>query len=116
MVLTSSSLFGWFFETLRQPVINGYILAGSLMGPDGCALVRELVQIESLAQARALRLAPQINRGSGGDHVCHAHLSQCSRRSKQASRTEFAGSGPALARSADSGQLAPMAHICSAGL
>ena len=49
-MLTASSIFGAFFEAIKQPVLNGYILAGSLVGPDGLALVKELVQVESLAQ------------------------------------------------------------------
>jgi monovalent cation:H+ antiporter-2, CPA2 family len=49
-VLTASSVFGALFEYIKQPVLNGYILAGSLVGPDGLALVKELVQVESLAQ------------------------------------------------------------------
>ena len=52
IVLAASSLFGCAFEAIRQPVINGYILAGSLVGPGGFALVKEIVQIESLAQVR----------------------------------------------------------------
>ena len=52
IVLTTSSIFGSLFEAIKQPVLNGYILAGSLVGPDGLALVKELVQVESLAQVR----------------------------------------------------------------
>jgi Kef-type K+ transport system membrane component KefB len=50
VVLTTSSVFGTLFEAIRQPTLNGYILAGSLAGPDGLGMVKELVQIESLAQ------------------------------------------------------------------
>jgi Kef-type K+ transport system membrane component KefB len=50
VVLTSSSLFGCLFEAIKQPVLNGYIISGSLIGPDGLALVKEVVQVESLAQ------------------------------------------------------------------
>jgi Kef-type K+ transport system membrane component KefB len=50
VVLTASSVFGCFFEAIKQPVLNGYILAGSLAGPDGFALIKEMVQVESLAQ------------------------------------------------------------------
>ena len=58
IVLTASSIFGAFFEAIKQPVLNGYILAGSLVGPDGLALVKELVQVESLAQVRLLPCWP----------------------------------------------------------
>lgn len=50
VVLTTSSVFGTLFEAIKQPTLNGYILAGSIVGPDGLALVKELVQVESLAQ------------------------------------------------------------------
>jgi Kef-type K+ transport system membrane component KefB len=50
VVLTASSIFGTVFEAIRQPTLNGYLLAGSMIGPDGLALVKELVQVESLAQ------------------------------------------------------------------
>ena len=56
VVLTASSIFGTLFEAIRQPTLNGYLLAGSLIGPDGLALVKELVQVESLAQVQRLRL------------------------------------------------------------
>lgn len=57
VVLTTSSIFGSLFEAIKQPVLNGYILAGSLVGPDGLALVKELVQVESLAQVPSRPLA-----------------------------------------------------------
>ena len=38
------------FCLLRQPVITGYLLAGSLIGPGGLGLIVELVQVETLAQ------------------------------------------------------------------
>lgn len=50
VIMSASAIFGSVFEAIRQPVINGYIIAGSLVGPDGLGLVKELVQIESLAQ------------------------------------------------------------------
>ena len=52
VVLTASSIFGTLFEAIRQPTLNGYLLAGSLIGPEGLALVKELVQVESLAQVQ----------------------------------------------------------------
>eukprot|EP00798_Chlamydomonas_sp_ICE-L_P015158 gene15158-21226_t len=50
VVLTSAAVFGALFEMIRQPTINGYLVAGALVGPGGLALVSELVQVESLAQ------------------------------------------------------------------
>lgn len=37
-------------ELLGQPVINGYFIAGSLVGPGGLGWVKELVQVQSVAQ------------------------------------------------------------------
>ena len=38
------------FEGAKQPVINGYLVAGAILGPGGFDLIKELVQVESLAQ------------------------------------------------------------------
>jgi monovalent cation:H+ antiporter-2, CPA2 family len=57
VVVTASAVFGSFFEAIRQPVLNGYIIAGSLIGPDGLGLVKEVVQVESLAQVSPLQSA-----------------------------------------------------------
>ncbi|CAK0783762.1 hypothetical protein CVIRNUC_006962 [Coccomyxa viridis] len=50
VLITSSTVGGMAMEALRQPVINGYFIAGSVVGPGGLKLVKELVQVESLAQ------------------------------------------------------------------
>lgn len=49
-LITSSTAMGMLLEALKQPVINGYLIAGSIVGPGGLQLIKELVQIESLAQ------------------------------------------------------------------
>jgi Kef-type K+ transport system membrane component KefB len=41
---------GIFFEGAKQPVINGYLVAGAVLGPGGLGYIKELVQVESLAQ------------------------------------------------------------------
>ena len=46
----ASSLAGLAMETLGQPTINGYFIAGSVIGPGGLNLVKELVQVQSMAQ------------------------------------------------------------------
>jgi len=33
------------FESLQQPVINGYLVAGAIVGPGGLQLIKELVQV-----------------------------------------------------------------------
>mmetsp|Transcript_4045 Transcript_4045/g.11724 ORF Transcript_4045/g.11724 Transcript_4045/m.11724 type:complete len:673 (-) Transcript_4045:1075-3093(-) len=50
VLITSSTGMGMVLETLRQPVINGYLIAGSIVGPGGLQMIKELVQVESLAQ------------------------------------------------------------------
>ncbi|CAL8461875.1 g1406 [Coccomyxa elongata] len=50
VLITSSTLGGMLLEALRQPIINGYFIAGSVVGPGGLKLIKELVQVESLAQ------------------------------------------------------------------
>ncbi|KAK9819825.1 hypothetical protein WJX72_002802 [[Myrmecia] bisecta] len=50
VLITSSTLAGMALEAVKQPVINGYFIAGSIVGPGGFKLIKELVQVESLAQ------------------------------------------------------------------
>eukprot|EP00798_Chlamydomonas_sp_ICE-L_P020213 gene20213-26959_t len=50
VVLAAASVFGAVFEFFGQPTINGYLVAGALVGPGGLNLIMELVQVESLAQ------------------------------------------------------------------
>lgn len=41
---------------IGQPVIIGFIVAGSLIGPGGLGIIEELVQVETLAQFGAIFL------------------------------------------------------------
>mmetsp|Transcript_23244 Transcript_23244/g.64532 ORF Transcript_23244/g.64532 Transcript_23244/m.64532 type:complete len:625 (+) Transcript_23244:453-2327(+) len=50
ILLSAAALAGAVCEAMNQPVINGYLLAGSIVGPGGLAMVSELVQLETLAQ------------------------------------------------------------------
>eukprot|EP00879_Flechtneria_rotunda_P007639 GHRR01008011.1.p1 GENE.GHRR01008011.1~~GHRR01008011.1.p1 ORF type:complete len:773 (+),score=293.49 GHRR01008011.1:254-2572(+) len=49
-LFASAAVMGMVFESLKQPVINGYLVAGAMLGPGGLQLIKELVQVESLAQ------------------------------------------------------------------
>lgn len=49
-LITASTVMGMLLEAIKQPVINGYLIAGSIVGPGGLQLIKELVQVESLAQ------------------------------------------------------------------
>ncbi len=53
IVLTAAAGGGLFAALLRQPVLLGYLLGGIVVGPAGLGLVKELVQVESLAQLGA---------------------------------------------------------------
>lgn len=49
-VLAAAAAGGLLAALLRQPVLLGYLLAGMIVGPAGLGLIKELVQVETLAQ------------------------------------------------------------------
>ncbi|WP_268836617.1 cation:proton antiporter [Synechococcus sp. Nb3U1] len=49
-VLAAASAGGFLASVLRQPVLLGYLLAGILVGPAGLGWIKEIVQVETLAQ------------------------------------------------------------------
>ncbi|XP_039017040.1 K(+) efflux antiporter 6-like isoform X2 [Hibiscus syriacus] len=50
VVIVSATCGGIAFACAGQPVITGYLLAGSLIGPGGFNFVGEMVQVETVAQ------------------------------------------------------------------
>ncbi|XP_058074080.1 K(+) efflux antiporter 4-like isoform X4 [Magnolia sinica] len=50
VVIVSATCGGIAFACLGQPVITGYLLAGSVIGPGGFSFVSEMVQVETVAQ------------------------------------------------------------------
>ncbi|CAN1265152.1 K(+) efflux antiporter 5 [Linum perenne] len=50
VVIVSAAIGGIVFSCLGQPVIVGYLLAGSLIGPGGLKFISEMVQVETFAQ------------------------------------------------------------------
>ncbi|KAG0492157.1 hypothetical protein HPP92_005555 [Vanilla planifolia] len=50
VVIVSATCGGIAFACAGQPVITGYLLAGSLIGPGGLRFVSEMVQVETVAQ------------------------------------------------------------------
>ncbi|KAJ6815957.1 K(+) efflux antiporter 4-like isoform X1 [Iris pallida] len=50
VVIVSATCGGIAFACAGQPVITGYLLAGSLIGPGGLNFVSEMVQVETVAQ------------------------------------------------------------------
>lgn len=49
-VLAAAAGGGILAAILRQPVLLGYLLGGMVIGPTGLGLIKELVQVETLAQ------------------------------------------------------------------
>ncbi|KAL3650448.1 K(+) efflux antiporter 5 [Castilleja foliolosa] len=50
VVVVSAATGGIIFSCLGQPVIVGYLLAGSIIGPGGLKFVSEMIQVETVAQ------------------------------------------------------------------
>ncbi|KAK1266035.1 K(+) efflux antiporter 4 [Acorus gramineus] len=50
VVIVSATCGGIAFACAGQPVITGYLLAGSVIGPGGLSFVSEMVQVETIAQ------------------------------------------------------------------
>ncbi len=50
VVLAAAAGGGLLAALLRQPVLLGYLVAGAIVGPAGLGLVKELIQVETLAQ------------------------------------------------------------------
>ncbi|KAM6587526.1 hypothetical protein CsatA_010131 [Cannabis sativa] len=50
VVIVSAAIGGILFSCLGQPVIVGYLLAGSIIGPGGLKFISEMVQVETVAQ------------------------------------------------------------------
>ena len=49
-VLAAAAVGGLLAALLKQPVLLGYLIAGVVVGPAGLGLIKELVQVETLAQ------------------------------------------------------------------
>ncbi|KAG6657061.1 hypothetical protein I3843_04G058300 [Carya illinoinensis] len=50
VVIVSAAIGGIVSSCLGQPVIVGYLLAGSIIGPGGLKFISEMVQVETFAQ------------------------------------------------------------------
>ncbi|KAK4479082.1 hypothetical protein RD792_014593 [Penstemon davidsonii] len=50
LIIVSATCGGIAFACAGQPVITGYLLAGSVIGPGGFSFVSEMVQVETVAQ------------------------------------------------------------------
>lgn len=47
-------VLGVVFESIKQPVINGYLVAGAIVGPGGLQLIKELVQVSRCSSSRCV--------------------------------------------------------------
>jgi len=50
LVLSAAAAGGLLASLLRQPVLLGYLLGGMIVGPAGLGLIKEVIQVETLAQ------------------------------------------------------------------
>ncbi|KAI4384737.1 hypothetical protein MLD38_002849 [Melastoma candidum] len=50
VIIVSAAIGGIVSSCLGQPVIVGYLLAGSIIGPGGLKFIHEMVQVETVAQ------------------------------------------------------------------
>ncbi len=50
LVLAVAACGGLLAALLRQPVLLGYLIGGVVIGPTGLGLIKELIQVETLAQ------------------------------------------------------------------
>ncbi len=50
LVLAAATVGGLLASLIRQPAILGYLIGGMIVGPSGLGLIKELVQVETLAQ------------------------------------------------------------------
>jgi monovalent cation:H+ antiporter-2, CPA2 family len=50
LVFAVAACGGLFAALLRQPVLLGYLIGGMVVGPSGLGLIKEVIQVETLAQ------------------------------------------------------------------
>ncbi|MGB3534097.1 MAG: cation:proton antiporter [Microcoleaceae cyanobacterium] len=50
LVLAAATVGGLLASLLRQPALLGYLIGGMIVGPAGLGMIKELVQVETLAQ------------------------------------------------------------------
>ncbi len=50
LVLAAATIGGLLASLLKQPAILGYLIGGIIVGPGGLGVIKELIQVETLAQ------------------------------------------------------------------
>jgi hypothetical protein len=76
LVIVSAAGGGIAFACLGQPVITGYLLAGSAVGPGGFSFVSELVQVETVAQFGVVFLLFALGLEFSMSKLCGAKASE----------------------------------------
>ncbi|XP_021608686.1 K(+) efflux antiporter 4 isoform X1 [Manihot esculenta] len=73
VVIVSATCGGIAFACAGQPVITGYLLAGSIIGPGGLSFVSEMVQVETVAQFGVIFLLFALGLEFSTTKVCVFH-------------------------------------------
>ena len=60
VLIAASAAGGLLMEAVRQPTINGYFIAGSVVGPGGFKLIKEIVQASACQLGKQLLLLPML--------------------------------------------------------
>ncbi|XP_017983656.1 PREDICTED: K(+) efflux antiporter 6 isoform X2 [Theobroma cacao] len=76
VVIVSATCGGIAFACAGQPVITGYLLAGSLIGPGGFSFVSEMVQVETVAQFGVIFLLFALGLEFSIAKLCGGRLSE----------------------------------------
>ncbi|XP_056158812.1 K(+) efflux antiporter 5 isoform X2 [Syzygium oleosum] len=76
VVIVSAAIGGIISSCLGQPVIVGYLLAGSIIGPGGLKFIHEMVQVETVAQFGVVFLLFALGLEFSLTKVCGAQLSE----------------------------------------
>ncbi|KAF8044295.1 hypothetical protein BT93_A2320 [Corymbia citriodora subsp. variegata] len=76
VVIVSAAIGGIVSSCLGQPVIVGYLLAGSIIGPGGLKFIHEMVQVETVAQFGVVFLLFALGLEFSLTKVCGAKLSE----------------------------------------
>ncbi|XP_052488625.1 K(+) efflux antiporter 6 isoform X2 [Gossypium raimondii] len=76
VVIVSATCGGIAFACAGQPVITGYLLAGSLIGPGGFNFVSEMVQVETVAQFGVIFLLFALGLEFSIAKLCGGRLSE----------------------------------------
>ncbi|KAL6008009.1 hypothetical protein ACLOJK_033514 [Asimina triloba] len=76
VVIVSATIGGITFSCLGQPVIVGYLLAGSIIGPGGLSFISEMVQVETVAQFGVVFLLFALGLEFSLTKFCGAKLSE----------------------------------------